>query len=347
MPRRAATLATAAALIIVLAIGAAYLPVPYVALGPGPTKNVLGAQNGKPLITIDGHKIYKDEGHLNLVTVQYWGGPGDRMNLFSAVSGWVNPDVAVVPQQELFPSGESAKQVQRAASRKMRRSQDEATAAALCELDIPVHPHTTVEKVLNGFPADGVLRRGDSLLAVDGEKLDSCGEVVRLVSSTTPGQTVRMTVRREGEKKRLEVPTTRAKGESGKAVIGILLTTTYDYPFDVRIRINHIGGPSAGTMFAIGIVDKLTPGDLSGGKFIAGTGTIDPDGAVGKIGGIAQKMLGARSDGATVFLTPAGNCEDAKGAKPPGLRLVKVKTLHGALQALRALKSGHGNVPSC
>jgi len=121
-----------------------------------------------------------------------------------------------------------------------------------------------------------------------------------------------------------------------------------DYPFSVEISLKDVGGPSAGLMFALGIVDKLTPGSLTGGKFIAGTGTIDDSGHVGAIGGIAQKMVGARRKGATVFLSPAGNCAQARDTVPDGLRLVRVKTLSDAVEALEDLKAGRvDEVPTC
>jgi len=121
---------------------------------------------------------------------------------------------------------------------------------------------------------------------------------------------------------------------------------SYRFPFQVKISVGDIGGPSAGLMFALGIIDKLTPGNLTGGRFIAGTGEIAANGAVSPIGGIQQKMAGARAAGATIFLTPAANCPDTAGAVPQGLRLVKVSTLAGAMRDLKALSAG-GSVPSC
>ncbi|HXT91294.1 MAG TPA: S16 family serine protease, partial [Trebonia sp.] len=130
------------------------------------------------------------------------------------------------------------------------------------------------------------------------------------------------------------------------AVIGVQVQEQYKFPFNVRITVGDIGGPSAGMMFALGIVDMLTPMNLTGGKFVAGTGEITAAGQVQPIGGIQQKMVGARNAGATVFLTPAGNCADAKGAVPSGLKVVKVSTLSQAVSDLEALKAGK-QVPSC
>jgi PDZ domain-containing protein len=131
-------------------------------------------------------------------------------------------------------------------------------------------------------------------------------------------------------------------------VVGVEITEDYKFPFQVKFSVGDIGGPSAGMMFALGIVDKLTKLDLTAGRFIAGTGEITASGQVQPIGGIQQKMVGARNAGATIFLTPAANCADTKGAVPKGMRLVKVSTLNQAVTYLEALKSGQSSsVPSC
>lgn len=347
MHRRAVTFATAGVLVFLLALGGALLPVPYVALLPGPTKNVLGQAGGEALISIDGRETYAADGRLDLVTVQYRGGPGYRLDLFTALRGWVDPQVAVVPEQAVFPEGQTAEEVRQNTSRRMRQSQQDAAVAAVRELGIPVDATVHVSRVMKEFPARGVLRKGDTVVAVDGETIAGPAAVANRVSGHQPGDTVSFTVKRDGGEKRVRVDTVENPDNPDEAMVGVYMRTNYDYPLDVQIRIDEIGGPSAGLMFALGVADKLTEGDLTGGESIAGTGTIRPDGKVGAIGGIQQKLAGARSDGAEVFLTPAGNCAKARGSKPPELTLVKVKTLDGALTSLRNLRSGQGNVPHC
>ena len=159
-----------------------------------------------------------------------------------------------------------------------------------------------------------------------------------------PGSTVALTVTRHGATRTVRLKTVN---QAGHSVVGVQVVENYrNFPFSVKIRVGDIGGPSAGLMFALGIMDKLTPGGLTGGRFIAGTGEIAANGVVSPIGGIQQKMAGARAAGATVFLTPAANCPDAAGAVPQGMRLIKVATLGDAVRALKALRSG-GSVPSC
>jgi PDZ domain-containing protein len=194
-----------------------------------------------------------------------------------------------------------------------------------------------------GLPAYGVLQAGDVITAVNGKPVTSQAGLTALIAAHPAGSTLTVTITRNGQGKQVQVGT-RASG--GRPVMGVEVTGRYKFPFAVSISVGDIGGPSAGLMFALGIIDKLTKLDLTGGKFIAGTGEIEASGKVDAIGGIQQKMVGARNAGATVFLTPASNCADTKGAVPAGMRLVKVSTLAQAVGYLQDLKAGR-SVPSC
>jgi Lon-like protease len=345
MSRRALTL-------LIAAIGAggalfvaAALPVPYVALVPGPTYNTLGPLGGKAIIQITGHRTYAAPGHLNMVTVSYFGGPGARppFNIFAALTAWLSPHEAVVPQSELFPAGQTQQQVARQDTEQMVNSQQSATAAALCQLGIRFTVIDTISATIKGLPAARVLRRGDVITAVDSQPVTCRATAGALIGLVPAGQRMVLTVTRA--KQTLRIPIAKVEYH-GTPVIGVSLAESFAFPFQVKINIGNVGGPSAGMMFALGIIDKLTPANLTGGKFIAGTGEIQVNGAVGAIGGIQQKLAAARAAGATVFLTPAANCADTSGAVPAGLRLVKVATLAGAIAALQALKAGRP-VPSC
>jgi len=342
--RRQLTLLLAVAGIAAGVLAAALIPVPYVILSPGPTLNTLSARpGGKYLIQISGHPTYPTNGHLNLVTVSYQGGPANSLNLFTALQGWLSPNEAVVPQEELFPTNQTQQQVTRQDTQQMVSSQQLAQAAALCQLGIKFRTIDTVDFVQSGMPAAGVLHKGDIITAVDGKPVTCKTPTGTLIKARVPGSTVALTVDRNGVTHTFRLKTANVKGN---AVVGVGVFESYRFPFQVKISVGDIGGPSAGLMFALGIIDKLTPGNLTGGKFIAGTGEITANGAVGPIGGIQQKMAGARAAGATVFLAPAGNCRDTAGAVPQGLRLIKVSTLAGAVRDLKALAAG-GNVPSC
>ena len=344
MSRRSLTL-------LIASVGAAaaiavsvFVPVPYVILGPGPTLNTLGNDSsGHPLITITGHPSYPVNGHLNMVTVSYQGCQGDRFNIFTALVAWLNPHEAVVPESEICPAGQTQQQTQEQDTQEMTSSQQTATAAALTELHIHYSTEVVVVQTEPGFPATGVLKAGDVIAAVDGKPVTGQSSLTGLIYAHPAGSTLTVTITRSGQSMQVQVGT---RESGGHPVMGVVIQEEYKFPFEVKFSVGDIGGPSAGMMFALGIIDKLTSLDLTGGKFIAGTGEIKASGKVDPIGGIQQKMIGARNAGATIFLTPASNCADTKGAVPAGLRLVKVGTLNQAVTDLEALKAGR-SVPSC
>jgi PDZ domain-containing protein len=345
MSRRAVTLLIAGAGILASLAVVFALPVPYVALLPGPTFNTLGPLNGKPVIQVTGHRTFTAAGHLNMVTVSYIGGPGASppFNIFAALQAWLSPHEAVVPQQELFPPGQSQRQVVKQDSEEMANSQQTAQAAALCQLGITFTIIDTITGTVPGLPAAGHLKRGDVIKAVDGQPVTCHASAAAMISSHQAGQRIALTIDRQGKISKFSLPTASYQG---RPVVGVNVVESFKFPFTVKINIGNVGGPSAGMMFALAIIDKITPANLTGGKFIAGTGEIEVGGAVDPIGGIQQKMAGARAAGATIFLTPAANCPDTAGAVPQGMRLIKVSTLSGAIAALRALKQGKP-VPGC
>lgn len=319
--------------------------VPYVALTPGPTYNTLGSLGGKPIIQVIGHRRFAAAGHLNMVTVSYEGGPGavPPFNIFSAIAAWLSPHDAVVPQSELFPPGQSQQQVIKQDTEEMVNSQQTATAAAMCQLGIKFGVINRVTKTISGLPASGKLRSGDVIKTVDGKPVTCRASAASMIRSRPAGSHLVLAIARAGQTRKVSITTVKSQGEP---VVGVNVAVSFSFPFQVKISIGNIGGPSAGMMFALAIIDKITPGNLTGGKFIAGTGEIEVGGMVDPIGGIQQKMAAARAAGATIFLVPAANCPDTVGAVPPGLRLIKVSTLSGAVAALNALKHGRP-VPSC
>jgi PDZ domain-containing protein len=343
MSRRTLTLAIAGLATVAAIAVAVLLPVPYVILTPGPTLNTLGELSGKPLISITGHPTYPTTGHLNMVTISYEGGPGSDLNVFQALRAWLDPSEAVVPESELFPPGQSAQVTQTQDTEEMASSQELATAAALTQLHISYQTQVEVLSTVAGYPASKTLKAGDIIEAVDGKPVTGETSLSSMITSYPVGTTLQLKVDRKG--KTLTLPVA-SKASGSTAVIGVDVQEQYQFPLNVSISVGDIGGPSAGMMFALGIIDKLTNMDLTGGKFIAGTGEITAAGQVQPIGGIQQKMVGARDAGATVFLAPAGNCSDVTGAVPAGLRIVKVSTLSQAVSDLEAIKAGK-SVPSC
>jgi Lon-like protease len=343
LSRRGATLLVSGAGVVAALVVASTLSVPYVALTPGPTLNTLGKLSGHSLIQISGHRTYTTDGHLNMVTVSYIGGPQSNFNVFAALRSWLTPDNAVVPEEEIFTPGQTEQQVQQQDTEEMTSSQQTAAAAALCQLNISFKTVDTIQGTEKGKPAAGVLRRGDVITAVDRTPVTCQRNAAALIRARKPGAPVTLTISRNGAQRQFRL---RTVDISGQAVVGVAVAESFRFPFAIKISIGDIGGPSAGMMFALGIIDKLTRDNLTGGKFIAGTGEIEVNGKVDPIGGIQQKMAGARAAGATVFLSPAANCPDTSGAVPKGLRVIKVSTLSGAIRDLEAIKQGKP-VTSC
>lgn len=343
MSRRVRTLLVGGVLFVVLFVLALTLSVPYVILSPGPTYNTLGKDDGgNQIIVIDGRTPNSTTGNLNMTTVNV---STQSLSVFSALNGWLLHDEVVVPRASVIPPGQSQQQVDQQNTEEFAQSQDSATIAALCELGYP--KGFGVVSVEKGSPADGKLKSGDEFVSVDGRSADTSDKLSAIVQSLTPGTPVEVAVTRQGKPVTVSI-TPKAPPEGAKgARFGITVSTTCLAPFTVDLGLgNQIGGPSAGLMFALGIMDKVGTRDLTKGMFVAGTGTIDATGNVGPIGGIQLKMIAARRAGATVFLAPAGNCGDVRKDTPKGLNVVKVSTLHEAVQDLLAIQDGKP-VPHC
>lgn len=323
-------------LAVLLAIVGSRLPVPYVALGPGPATDTLGEVGGTPLIEIEGRETFETTGELNLMTVAV----GSRqVHLADAVRGWFDERIAVVPREQYFPPDQSQEEVEAANAAAFTTSQVNATAAALEELGVPFEAVTGVGSVSPGSPADGVLQSGDVLLSVDGEPVGDLQSVADAVRDREPGDEVTLEIRRDGEEQEVTLPTDTS--EDGRPIIGVVpAIVELDFDFDIRISLDEVGGPSAGLMFALGIVDKLTPGALADDRTITGTGAIDAGGVVSPVGGVRQKLVAADDIGADAFLVPAANCAEAVGGAPEDLMLVRVETLSDAVDALESLGDG-------
>jgi len=348
--RRVAVQVIAGIVLVALVAVGAWLPMPYVSLSPGPVFDTLGEQNGEPLILIEGTTTYPTDGRLDLTTVSESGGPRSRLGLLEAVKDWVDPDAVVVPERILYTGQETAEEVEQRNAEDMELSQENAVTAAMSQLGIATTTEVVVRSIAQDAPALGKLKAGDVILAVDGTPVTSAVQSRDLIRARAPGDDAAIKVRREtadGPEEVDEVVTTEpSPADPAIAYIGIVPGEVQVPPFEVALSLDRVGGPSAGLMFALGIVDKLTVEQENGGKHIAGSGTIDADGLVGPIGGIQQKLRGARDAGATVFLVPTKNCQDAAGAGVEGLRLVRVTTLSDALTGMAAVVSG-GEAPTC
>ncbi len=340
MSRRTWTLLLSLGLATAFGLLGALAPVPYVALRPGPTFDTLGAVAGKTVVEIKGTQTYPTSGHLNMTTVSVV----DDVTLYTALVLWISGRSALVPRDEIFPPQLSDQQVEKQNQELFRGSEANAKAAALRYLGYP----TTVVagEVLPGGAASGTLAVGDRLLAIDGQQLPTAKRAVDLLAGSRPGQLVQLRFQHGDTPPKDAAITLGTGAKPGRGYLGVGLIERPEVPFTVSITLADVGGPSAGLMFALAIVDKLTPGALTGDTFVAGTGEIAPDGQVGPIGGIPLKMIRAREAGATVFLVPAENCTEAAQRSPAGLRLVRVGTLTDAVRALDQLRAGQ-QPPHC
>lgn len=363
MPRRTATLLTSVLLLVGTLCVGVLVRVPYSELSPGPTVNTLGRHDGQPVLSVHGRRTYDTSGHLNMTTVRVTG-VDYEMNLVEAVYGWLADDASVVPYETMYPDDVTADEVEEQNAEEFTASQESAKVAALRELGYDIPTQTIVASVTSDAPADGRLHAGDAIVAVDGAAISAPDEVAEAVTEHEPGEDVVFTVvpakraeaaREAGEEltadsehaRKVTVPTMAAP-DDGRALVGIEAGVTHVFPFEIDIKLADVGGPSAGLMFALGLLDRLTPEDLTGGEFVAGTGTINDDGEVGPIGGVSMKTIAAREAGAEFFLTPEENCATAAENPPDGLTLVRVSSLDDALAALADIREGHPeDLPRC
>jgi len=326
---------------------AAVLPVPYVVLSPGPVYDTLGTLGDTPLIKVTGAPTYPTTGRLDLTTVSEIGAPGSRLSVVDVLRGWIDRGEAVVPREILYPPEVTEQDIEQENAAAMADSQDAATVAALRWLKLPVTLTVAVQAVSADGPSKGLLEHGDRIESVDGVAVSTPEQVRDRIGPRAPGTPVTLRIVRDGVGRDVTITTRAHPDVPGRAYIGISPSVGYTSPVTVTIKLDDVGGPSAGLMFSLGIVDRLTPEQETAGAHVAGTGTIDADGRVGPIGGVEQKLFGAQEAGATVFLVPADNCADAVAAGVEGVRLVKVDSLAGALAALTALRTGSGTVPGC
>lgn len=332
-------------LMVALWLAAVFLPLPYVTYSPGITVDVLGETGGEEIVQASGEETFRDDGELLLTTV-YVTRPHTRINVFEVMGAWFDRDKAVLPYEAVYSDDQTREDVELEGAVQMASSQDTAVAVALERLGREVPPTVEVLAVRDGFPADGVLETGDVLVEIQGKSVASPQDVVDAVDAAADGESIAFRVRRNGEELALEVTPREFDGDR---LIGITPGLGYEFPFDVQVDVDPaIGGPSAGLIFALSVYDTLTPGSLTGGETVAGTGSLAADGAVGSIGGIAQKIASSREAGAELFLVPAANCDEALGARNGDMRLVRVDKFDDAVTSLDTwVDDPDAALPSC
>ena len=347
--RRLRRAVVAGSFILVVALIAAVFLVPVNAVieAPGPTWNVLdnGSSSDQDVLKVSGTETYPTEGALRMTTVSVSGCPGYPVTTADLIAAWISADKRIVDRDEVCPQDQSAEQVEETGKAQMTASQDSAVIAALVETGKAGAMHLTVTEVTEQQTSTEI-QAGDVLETITPQggqttTLASFSQLRELMTTIPEGTRVTLGVRR-GEQKASAALTTIApqEGTTG-SLLGLSLKISVDSPVEATFGLSDVGGPSAGMMFALGVVDEITPGSLTGGKDISGTGTIDMTGQVGPIGGIQQKMAGARESGSTFFLAPASNCNEVTGHEPKGMQVFAVNTLHEAVAATEAIASGN------
>lgn len=335
-----------AAVFIALTALLVFVPAPYVSWSPGGAQDTLGSINNVPIIAIKGTPTYPTSGRLDLTTVSVSRADA-RVSLPEAVLSYWLPGRDALPRTSVYPVGTSDADAEEAQTISMETSQHEAIVAALRAAGQEVTSMPVVSSVVVGGPAHDRLKPGDLIVSVDGRPVTRVEDPGNLIRKHPVGHRVSFVVLRDHRRVTVEVRTTESPTEANRPVVGITVGMGYSYEPDISFDLgDRIGGPSAGLVFALAIYDKITPGELLAGRHIAGTGTINPDGTVGAIGGLQEKITAAESAGAEVFLVPAPNCGELAGLDTD-LDLIKVTTLTDGIESLRNLAAAPDRVPRC
>lgn len=340
--RRMRVLATTAiaALAVLLA---SVIPSPYSIESPGPVVDTLGKVviEGKetPVVKVSGAKTYPTDGRLNLLTVSISGSPEDPASWLSLVPALLDPSQRIAPRTDFYPEGVSDEDREVQNTVLMDASQTQAAAAAFRALGKPVGIVLGIGGVSENGPSEGLLEEGDRIVSVSGEPVADFSELRAGIVAAGAGESIGLGIERDGEPMTVDVVPRIPEG-ADEPMIGAVITTDYDLPADVDFTLSQIGGPSAGMVFALGVYDMLTPGDLLGGLSVSGTGTITDSGEVGAIGGLEQKLWAASRAGTDLMLVPVANCADLPERIPGDLAVAPVATFDEALAAIEAAADG-------
>jgi Lon-like protease len=287
----------------------------------------------EPLVQAEGEKADRNGGGIYYVAVDV-----RKASLLEKAFPGVREGATLIPAQEFNPSGENDRTRRQEDLRDMAQSQKFAAAVALRQLGYKVQVRNRgvlIEAVAADFPASGKLQAGDVIVAVDGTRVRSVGDLRRLMAPKQPGDEVRLTVRRDGKTSDVTVKTVANPRKPKEAFLGVVISDDAQVaklPVDVKINLGNVGGPSAGLAFALDLVDELGR-DVDHGKRVAATGEIELDGSIRPVGGIKQKTIGARRSGMDLFLVPGENAAEAR-RYAEGLRVIPVDSFQQALREL-------------
>jgi PDZ domain-containing protein len=315
--------------------------IPYYEFRPG------SARPTAPGVVVEGAESYPPASEISFTTVSL-----SRSTLASYVAAWFDDDVEVVDEAVIL-GDRSPDENRQFNLQLMDTSKQEAIRVALLALgyEVPIYiDGLVIMEVLPGSAAEGVLSAGETIVAIDGRELTEATDVGEIMDGRAPGDQVSLEVEAAtGDARRtVDLVLGENPDEPERGIIGVSLqarSPRYDYPFEIDIDSGDVGGPSAGLAFSLGVLDVLTPGELTGGNQVAVTGTIDGNGRVGEVGGVAQKTAVVVDEGYDVFLVPSSEFEEAAERAGDHVRVIAVDTLEEALDALESLGgSGLGPV---
>jgi PDZ domain-containing protein len=345
----AVVLSVVGVLLVTIVIAGFLIHLPYVIISPGSATPL-----DSSVVQIDGVPTYPHGGDVLFLTVQV---STHDPNVWRVVTSWLDPNRDVQKRSTVVGCLSDA-QNQAFNTELMDQSQNDAKYVALTRLgySVPADPvQVRIIEVCRGAPAYGALQPADRVLAVDGHDVGDVRQVGQLVQAHKPGDAVAVTYERGGTTRTAQVTAGKtsdhglkcspAKGStSGTPCLGVTSQqfVTYQFPVNIKINTQLVGGPSGGLAFTLAIVDDLTPGDLTAGKRVAVTGTIDAHGSVGAVGGVEQKAITARANGVQLMIVPKSEVRDARRGAG-NLRVVGVQTIDEALTVLQ--KAGGAEVP--
>ena len=328
--------------VVLLVALAAVTPSPFVIQRPGPVVDAFGeieTEDGEvEVVRITGAETFETDGSLNVLSVTVSGTPDRPSSWLSLLGTVLDPTREVVPLESIYPAGSSSEDRRERNAALMEASQVSATAAALREVGEDVTATVRVLTVTEGGPADGVLVEGDAVLTADGQQVSGVSQLRAVLAEHGAETPVVLGIERDEQA--MEVTVRPVADEAGDPALRIVASTELEFPYDVDLELDQIGGPSAGLIFALAIYDELTPGALTGGLNVSGTGTIDDAGAVGAIGGLQSKIWAASLAGRDLLLMPLDNCADLPSRLPEGLRIAPVANLGEAIGAIETAAAG-------
>jgi PDZ domain-containing protein len=312
-------------------------PTPYLVEQPGPVYNLFANISGKPVISISGRESYKTSGSLNMLTVTLQGTSSKGASWFEVGLAKIDESKKILKITDIYPPGWNDAKLNQESDVMMLDAQANAKAAALNLLGIPYDSYQAVTFVDLKGAAGKVLKAGDKVITIQGHPVIGLDQIKRFVEATKGKRPVVLEIVRGTKTMTVQVT---PRLVDGAWRIGVYISAVPEFPFKIDIQVGNVGGPSGGQMLALAIYDKLTKGSLTGGQNIAGTGTVDPSGNIGPIGGIVQKMYGTARAGIKWFFAPSSNCDEVVDHIPKGISVIRVSTLQDSLAALKVISSG-------